>query len=142
MKGSVASIGDNWIAYSRHASPAENAPEQVAADAMSMFELSQDQPEMAWDVIRYVVDLYADDDLFTSEETEAKRVLGLVSAGPLEDLLGFHGEDFIERIEVEAQRDRRIAWMLGGMYQFLMSDEVWARTRRVAIEWPASPEQS
>lgn len=88
-----------------------------------------------------VVREYSEADLFAIEETEAQRVLGLVSAGPLEDLLGHHGEAFIDRIEVEAQRDRRVAWLLGGMYQFLMSDEVWGRTRQLAIEWPASSKQ-
>ena len=134
MRVSAEDIGDDWIAYARFPSPTDNAPEQVQADAMSMFELSQDQPEMAWDVIRYVVGQYSDEDLFAREETEAKRVIGLVAAGPLEDLLGFHGADFIDRIEAEALRDQRMAWALGGMYQFLMSDEVWARTRKVAVE--------
>jgi len=137
----VQRIAEDWIAYARH-EDVSDAPEQVAADAQSMVELPQEQPELAWDVIKCVVDRYSVAETFSSEETEAKRVLGWVSAGPLEDLLGLNGEAFIDRVEVEAQRDRRMAWMLGGMYQFLMSDEVWARTRRVAIEWPAGPEQA
>ena len=139
MDPAVQCIARDWIAYARH-EDVRDAPEQVAADAQSMVELPQEHPQLAWDAIKCVAGEYSEGDLFTTEDTEAKQVLGLVAAGPLEDLLGLHGEDFIGRIEVEAQRDRRIAWMLGGMYQFLMSDEVWARTRRVAVEWPPDPE--
>ena len=135
MEPFVQRIATDFIAYARY--DAGEAPEQVGADAMAMFELPQEKPELVWEVIRYIMGQYSDDDLFSSDDSEAKKVIGLVAAGPLEDLLGYHGPNFIERVEEEARGDRRMAWALGGMYQFLMSDEIWSRTRLLAVDWAA-----
>src|SRR5450432_2495090 len=42
---------------------------------------------------------------------------GVTSAAPS----SFHGQDFIERVEVQAKTNPRFAWMLGGVWQFQMS---------------------
>jgi hypothetical protein len=57
--------------------------------------------------------------------------LGTLAAGPLEDLLGHHGTQFIDRVEAEARADPRFAWLLGGVWQFTMSEEVWSRVQAV-----------
>lgn len=131
MEASIQRIADDWIAYSRYEN-VEEAPEQVAADAQSMIELPQDRPELAWDVIKHAVRQYSEEELFSVQKLEAQRVVGMVAAGPLEDVLGFHGSEFIDRIEADAARDRRMAWALGGVWQFMMSDDVWGRVQLAA----------
>ena len=135
MKDSVEDIGDDWIAYARYPSPAEDTPDQVQADAYDLGYLVEDEPEKAWEAIKYIVTRYPEADLIDREESEARRVVGLLAAGPLEDFLSLYGPDFIERAEAEASRDRRMAWALGGVWQFTMTDDVWARVQRAALEW-------
>jgi hypothetical protein len=131
MESKVEQIATDWIAYARYSSPSE-APEQVQADGWALYELAEDQPELGWEIIRHVVRQCAEEDLFSDTETEAQNIAGLLAAGPLEDLLAFHGANFIERIEAEARRDRRMFWTLGGVWQNSMTDEVWERVQRAA----------
>ena len=53
-------------------------------------------------------------------------VLGMLAAGPVEDLLEQSGSQFIERIETEARRDPTSRSMLNGVWKS-GSPEVWTR---------------
>ena len=75
---------------------------------------------------------YPEANFYAEEKTEAQTVCGVLAAGPVEDLLSFHGHRFIERFEEEARRDRRMAWLLGGACQFQMGEEIWQRVRLAA----------
>lgn len=86
-------------------------------------------PIVWWEVIRHVVSRYNQADLVDESDNEAKAVLGHLAAGPLEDLLSLNGNEFIQRIEDEAQRDTRFQWMLSMIYKFDMADEIWIRVR-------------
>ncbi|WP_353226572.1 DUF6869 domain-containing protein [Novosphingobium sp.] len=93
-----------------------------------MLELSEEQPEFAWAVIKHVISQYSTGDLLIDYRTEAQMVIGLVAAGPIEDLLQHHGPEFIDRIETEARSDLRVRWALRGMYQ-TTTDEIWDRVQ-------------
>ena len=138
MKKSIENIGDDYIAYARYR-PLEEAPEQVQADALDLLFLVEDDPEKAWEAIKYIVIRFPEADLIRpyaeGDETEAQWVVGLLAAGPLEDFLSLYGPNYIERVEIEARRDRRMAWALAGVWQFTMTDEVWARVQRAALKW-------
>lgn len=70
-------------------------------------------------------------------ETASDEELGDLAAGPIEHLMGSHGESFIDLIEVRARKDRRFATMLGKCYRHGMSDEVWQRFCAVRIQGDA-----
>jgi hypothetical protein len=55
-----------------------------------------------------------------------------LAAGPLEDLLVRHGEEFIDRIEVEATKNPAFKLLLGGVWENTMDPTVWARVQRAA----------
>lgn len=80
--------------------------------------LTRNDPDAAFDVILSI--LAADD----SDVIEAN-----LAAGPLEDLLGYHGPAYIDRIEGEAARNPRFRHLLGGVWQNAMTDEVWVRVQ-------------
>jgi hypothetical protein len=82
------------------------------------------------------VQSYPEDDLFSKRNPEARRVVGNLAAGPLEELLDRHGSLFIEAIEKEARSDRRMAWTLGGVWQSSMGNDIWARVQRAAGDNP------
>ena len=80
----------------------------------------QDHPEHAWQAI-----------LGAMENPAAKPYLGVLAAGPLEDLLSRHGPAFIERVETEARSSPDFAWMLGGVWKHTMPEEIWLRVQVV-----------
>lgn len=92
--------------------------------------LVEEDPEQAWATILQIL-----------PQTDSSRVLGQLAAGPLEDLLSYHGELFIERVEALAAIDPRFAFLLGGVWKFKMTDAIWDRVTRVAnvSEWDNIP---
>ena len=62
--------------------------------------------------------------------------LGQIAAGPLEHLLGWHGEKFITQVEQQAGADPKFARMLTGAWKYRMSDEVWARVQAIQARVP------
>ena len=57
-----------------------------------------------------------------------EEVLGMLGAGPLEDLLEDWGLQFIDRIETEASRSPRFRQVLSGVWE-LGPTEVWLRVQ-------------
>ncbi|BBU60430.1 hypothetical protein MSC49_03650 [Methylosinus sp. C49] len=105
------------------------------SNGLAQFLLSdfpREEPELTWDTIILVVKAYPEADFYGEAATEAQAACGALAAGPVEDLLSFHGRDFIDRFESEAHLDRRMAWVLGGACRFQMSDEIWNRVRLAA----------
>ena len=80
-------------------------------DAWASFHISNllihDRRNEAWDVLVRAVELTDDDD-----------VLGLLGAGYLEDLVEYHGDEFIDRIEAQAGRSGRFRRALGAIWAF------------------------
>ncbi|QDV46740.1 hypothetical protein Enr13x_66490 [Stieleria neptunia] len=52
---------------------------------------------------------------------------GHLAAGPVEHLLGNHGNDYISVVEKSAAEDPGFANMLRGCYQYRMTADVWRR---------------
>ncbi len=59
-------------------------------------------------------------------------VLANLAAGPLEDLLSKHGEEFIDRIEKDVFSDAQFKKLLGAVWQNSISDSVWERIKKIA----------
>ncbi|MBV6836809.1 hypothetical protein KWH01_05840 [Xanthomonas campestris pv. merremiae] len=53
-------------------------------------------------------------------------VIGVLAAGPLEDLIQDSGLHYIDRIELEARRNPAFRQLLGGVWRS-GTPEVWAR---------------
>lgn len=49
----------------------------------------------------------------------------------MENLLSYHGADFIDRVEAQARSNPQFAYFLGGVWRDEMTDEVWARVQAV-----------
>jgi hypothetical protein len=90
-------------------------------------EEAHDNPELAWACILYAL-----------ERAEFREHLGALAAGALEDLLSYHGPSYIERVESLARSNPRFALMLGGVWQFQMSPEIWAKVQDV---WDRSDDE-
>ena len=111
-----------WIALYRAAEGSHEHQEHVWAHG-AISDLVEERPEEAWPLILEIL-----------RREERESVLAALAAGPLEELLSYHGPAFIERVEAESRRDRRFRWLLGGVWQLLMSDDIWARVKAAAPE--------
>jgi hypothetical protein len=82
-------------------------------------------PEDAWQIILAVLSLRPKD-----------NVVGMLAAGPLEDLIDDNGAEFIERIEEEARKSPAFRHLLGGVWRS-STPEIWARVEkaRAGITW-------
>lgn len=65
----------------------------------------------------------------------SQAVIGILAAGPLEDVLAARGDEYIGRVEILAANDQRFRYLLGGVWQNSMSSEVWERVCKVRQEW-------
>jgi hypothetical protein len=84
---------------------------------------AQTSPEIAWLAI---VEL--------SRQSLSNKQIEVLAAGPLEDLLAYHGAAFIDRIEKESRVYRAFRDLLGGVWRSSISDEVWRRVEFIRAE--------
>ena len=62
-----------------------------------------------------------------------ENALGDLAAGPIEHILGHHGEEYIDKVESLAKNNSRFARMLQGCWQNQISDEHWERVCMVRV---------
>ena len=55
----------------------------------------------------------------------------LLAGGPLETLLAWHGQAFIDRVEYEARNNDAFRQLLGGVWRQDMPDDIWDRITQV-----------
>ena len=97
----------------------------------NLWELTHKEPDTALDVILTI--LQVDD---------SSKIQENLSAGPLEDLLVYHGPKMIERIEREASRNHSFRMLLGGVWKNVIADEIWSRIQMCwnRTGWDGIPE--
>jgi uncharacterized protein DUF6869 len=117
----VAALVDGWIAWGSWTADPQSSDRSAALAGHGDFLWTvKEHPERAWEAIVAVV-----------ADAGARKFLGLLAAGPVEDLLALHGPQFIDRIEKAAREDATLASVLEGVWQFTMSDEIWERVQLV-----------
>jgi hypothetical protein len=86
-----------WIEDARNGFPPGPDSEELNLAFIEVaVDLAKDDPEVLWPIIVRMVAEAADD-----------YHLGIIGATPLEDLLWFHGPEFVDRIEATARTDAR-----------------------------------
>jgi hypothetical protein len=99
--------------------PGELHPLFWAWEALS--DLVRNDPERARSVLQK---------MWKPDTTD--QMLANIAAYPLEDLLKYHGEKFIDRVEEMTQSDPVFKKMLGAVWQNSIPDGVWNRVKAVA----------
>jgi hypothetical protein len=108
-----------WIAL--HRLPEDSSErEQRFWSHERLWELIQDDPETAWNIIQII------------RREGSDKVLANLAAGPLEDLLVAHGDRFIDRIEALAGHDTQFRKLLGATWQNSIPGTLWSRIKAVA----------
>ena len=94
--------------------------------AVELFMTSEvEMSESHWKVINLIVN-----------KSNEQSVIGNLAAGPLEDLIHYHGKQFIDRIETEARKNPLFRHLLGGVWNSGPS-ELWSRIEKARnyISW-------
>ena len=111
-------IVDAWIA-------GQDAEDGTPADEANWWAFSQ---VMDW-VLKGEADLLWQFILTTYKRDLSDRVIAALAAGPLEDLLAKHGQNYIDQVEQLAGRDERFNRLLGGVWRNSMTDAIWDRVQ-------------
>jgi hypothetical protein len=114
-------LAQSWIAELR--GTPSNSEANVGQSVVMMNFTAR--PEQQWRFILAAIAHASDDEL------------AHIAAGPMEHLLGWHGETCIEKVEQRAEADPRFARMLAGVWKYKMSDDVWARLEALKAKYPA-----
>ena len=101
----------SWIAELRGI---QADPDKVIGQSVVMMNFTA-RPEHQWQFILAAIAHASEDEL------------GDIAAGPVEHLLGKHGDRYIEEVEQRAEADPKFARMLSGVWKYTMSEDVWAR---------------
>ena len=112
LPGSMDELVDGWIA---NAMADHDKAAHLWAWQVSM-RLCEFYPDLTLALILAVL-----------ERGVSDEVRELLAAGPLEDLLGFHGPAVIDEVEQLARENPILRGTLQGVLQFTMSEEIWAR---------------
>lgn len=110
---------DGWLAMQR-AVPGSSEYEELFWAYEELDDLCSSSPDDAWEIVLGVL-----------ARNPSDGEVGMLAAGPLEDLLARHGRAIIERVEREARHSLAFASLLGGVWQNTMADDIWARVRAV-----------
>jgi hypothetical protein len=78
------------------------------------------RPEHQWKLI-----------LASISRAESDEELGHIAAGPIEHLLGWHGERYIHNVEKQVEANPKFARAMTGVWKYKMSEEIWARVRAI-----------
>jgi hypothetical protein len=117
----VSALVDGWLAWCAWVSdPASRDRFDGPSGHSDFLWVVEEHPERAWEAILKLV-----------EDSNAHCYLGQLAAGPIEDLLSYHGQQFIERVETTARTNPIFASTLSGVWKFTMSDDIWARVQAV-----------
>lgn len=87
--------------------------------AEKFYSLMSDNPDLCWRAILKILELSPND-----------TVISNLAAGPLEDLIHYHGESFINKIEEEARKNPSFRKLLGGVWETGNRD-IWCRVEAI-----------
>lgn len=135
-------LAREWLA--QHGGPPyhekQGWPKLVAGGQLSLPNVSQAvvcmnfcaSPEAQWSFLISALE-------FASSDIE----IGHIAAGPLEHLLGKHGQQFISEIESLCSKEPKFATAIRKVYRYTMSDQVWDRVLVLKSKYSgASSEES
>jgi hypothetical protein len=116
----ILEIAKSWILMHKAESGSHDYEENFWAFD-KLYKLCDEAPDQGFEIIEEIVRIDSSD-----------RILSNIAAGPMEELLVKHGSQFIDRVERLAASNDKFRKMLGAMWKNEISDDIWARVKRVA----------
>ena len=88
-------------------------------DRVPFLLFAEDKPELCFELILRILPLIPHD--------SKNEPFLCLSAGPFEEMMGLHGERFIDRVEHLAAQDPAFKLLLQNVWRHGMTDAVWER---------------
>lgn len=110
-------LARGWVAYWEQ--PAHSRGPVTGSASDLVYEMAEAQPERCLHVILRILERI--------EAAPGNALFQVLAAGPLEHLLSNNGWQVIGAVEAQAQRDPRMALLLGGVWQSSMPAQTWRR---------------
>ena len=107
----------HWIRYHEFEEYSPERKEYFWAE-IKINDYIETDPELAWKLLLNIL----------SRDIN-QRAIGLLAAGPLEDLLSDYGPQLIDRVEKEARINPKFRIALTGVWQGGMTDDIWKRVQ-------------
>ncbi len=109
-------MAEDWLAANRE-EPTLLADDQFAPVSLVVTGMRFDAaPEKLWNFILLVV-----------SQAETDWQIGQIGAALIEHLLGWHGDQYLAKVEAQAVLDQKFARAVLSVDQYLMNEQVWAR---------------
>ena len=124
---SIQRIARDWIHYQRLFCADDPEADAYMDSGWDLVELVGTSPFLALEAIKLALHLLSD-------EADNELLLACLAAGPLEDLLNWHGETMIGAVEAEAEQNEKFRALLRGVWNNEMTDSVWARVQALTGE--------
>jgi hypothetical protein len=121
----LAELADSWLV--EHDGSGPLYPEDWPRSRIDLGDIIEDEDERSWQVIEAIV----------ADATEAQ--LRFLVATAIEDYISTWPWE-VERVEALAARDERFRTALQGLFQYMISDEIYARVRAASGN-PVRPEE-
>jgi hypothetical protein len=123
-------LAETWLQYRRESNNAPQADSERAEELSWAYDCVDDMineaPQTALDVILLALSMARDN-----------SDVGVLAAGPLEDLIVRNGTVVIDRIEIEVARSAEFRQLLSGTWsQGSAGTEVWQRIQRAVKDGP------
>jgi len=116
----IQRVATGWVHF--HQAPEHSEGRQESFWAYrDLCDFAQEDPEVAWSAIDAIRRLDGSD-----------LILSNLAAGPVENLLVYHGSSFIDRVESLAKDDLQFRKILGAVWQRDMNEDIWARVKAIA----------
>lgn len=109
-----------WVDHHKKGRAMSSSPEDTSWSWVGLKKFVRHDPELAWELILQVL---------ATDQSDV--IIENLAAGPLEELLVYHGEKFIERIKKQAEQDSDFNELLGGIWEDDISPEVWNTVQKV-----------
>jgi hypothetical protein len=110
-------IAKEWI--DKWSAPEVPAVGPGVGDSVLDWELPREQPELCLAAILEV--------LGRIDTSASNRLLGVLAAGPLEDLLGHNGDAVVDQVDLLARRDPAFRLLLNGVWDSDIKPSILAR---------------
>jgi hypothetical protein len=108
-----------WIEHHRRQAETGKVPDETFWAWEELDQLCRAAPDPAWEIILLIL-----------EADQSPATVRNRAAGPLEDPLAGHGPEVIARVEERARNDPGFRLLLGGVWNYVMSADVWARVEK------------
>lgn len=131
LKDEFNKLVQDWIEYwSIFSDPSKNTRDFRKAVATGEHPLSyvtfkeaeyiKNEPEIAWSLVLELV-----------ANAQSEKILALIAAGPLEDLLNRYPEQYIKAIEEQARKNKTFKKCLSGVWESRIPKPIWKRILNV-----------